>query len=727
MAKKSNAKRSKSGTKTPNREPGASRPASPEPQGKLGEEDEPQGEDQVKTEETTVEEKEAVEVEGTVTADATSETRSSQQVEAANEEDELEEPTKVNGTAGHHADDESTGAQADNEDKTTKSSPVDGTAEAVKNGVGGIDPVPEAASSPAEGVVAESTGTEEKEAQTDTQEDTVARQEDASVTADVDQRIREAEVEAETEDNNGEAAEGDEAGEEESEGDDEDQEQDRIQALESELAQTVREKEHLSTQYRTLLGKLQAMRNSLGEKLKEDAEELDRREVLINQLTTDLQATQATVTTVQSELASLSQENASLDTQLSQLRLENQQKNEQDSSDVVALTRELRELRGDLERVRMEREEWEEEAGREREKRERLEEERRGMERKLIEAEERRNAAEDGWRREEKRASNLEEVLGEFQGAKDLEIAQATNELESQLRFAASSLAEYKSRAADAENRLSNLQNDAGRSAKLDKELKDKTAMIGKLRHDSVVMQEHLTEALRRLRRNTSETNVDRRLVTNILLQFIVTPRADPKRFEMLSLLATILSWEDGEREKAGLQRVGGGGGPSGLRRKTSETGSPAKSDGKGKEKENAPDTYNESFSNLFVEFLLKEAAQGQKPQDSNPSSSHGSPHSPPGSIHPGTPATERGATTPGGGLFGFARSRTYSTASMTSTQAGGMRSPPYVGSIGRKGSGRDASGNSIGLIPMSPRASEGMLSPPGHSLLSPDLPGPRR
>jgi chromosome segregation ATPase len=153
-------------------------------------------------------------------------------------------------------------------------------------------------------------------------------------------------------------------------------------------------------------------------------------------LTTDLQATQATVTTVQSELASLSQENASLDTQLSQLRLENQQKNEQDSSDVVALTRELRELRGDLERVRMEREEWEEEAGREREKRERLEEERRGMERKMIEAEERRNAAEDGWRREEKRASNLEEVLGEFQGGKmrSFESASTKSGADGQLR-----------------------------------------------------------------------------------------------------------------------------------------------------------------------------------------------------------------------------------------------------------------------------------------------------
>jgi hypothetical protein len=132
----------------------------------------------------------------------------------------------------------------------------------------------------------------------------------------------------------------------------------------------------------------------------------------------------------------------------------------------------------------MEREEWEEEAGREREKRERLEEERRGMERRLMDAEERRSGAEDGWRREEKRASNLEEVLSEFQAgrsarirvicgtgtghdadrcdhrlAKDLEIAQATNELESQLRYAATSLAEYKSRTADAEVSLRSRSN----------------------------------------------------------------------------------------------------------------------------------------------------------------------------------------------------------------------------------------------------------------------------
>jgi hypothetical protein len=213
----------------------------------------------------------------------------------------------------------------------------------------------------------------------------------------------------------------------------------------------------------------------------------------------------------------------------------------------------------------------------------------------------------------------------------------------------------------------------------------------------------------------------------------------------MLSLLATILSWEDGEREKAGLQRSGGGGGPSKLRRKASEmniSASETKATSKGKDKENDTGAYSEvsgfalarpglletdisafqSFSNLFVEFLLKEAAQGQRTKESNPASAQGSPHSPPASIHPGSPGTERGGgTTPG--LFGFSRARTYSTASATSTAMGGARSPPFVGSIGRKYS--QNAGQVLGLNGL---GGSGSVSPRiGEGLLSPEAPGPRR
>jgi chromosome segregation ATPase len=200
-------------------------------------------------------------------------------------------------------------------------------------------------------------------------------------------------------------------------------------------------------------------------------------------LTSDLTTTHQTLSQVQLELTSLSTENAQLANQLTQLRSTHQAKTEQDSHDVHSLTKELRELRGDLERVRMERDEWELEAGRERGKRENLEHSLRGVERQLIETAGGRDKAENGWRREEERAGRLEEVLSEFQVgksrvpfsfisvclsvwvqwmtdpmdppssilAKDLEISQATQELEGQLRYAASSLAEYKSRAADAE------------------------------------------------------------------------------------------------------------------------------------------------------------------------------------------------------------------------------------------------------------------------------------
>jgi len=64
-------------------------------------------------------------------------------------------------------------------------------------------------------------------------------------------------------------------------------------------------------------------------------------------------------------------------------------------------------------------------------------------------------------------------------------------------------------------------------------------------------------EALRRLRRGSANTSVDRRLVTNVLLTFLCTPREDTKRFEMLGLLASILSWSDEERVRAGLRRIG--------------------------------------------------------------------------------------------------------------------------------------------------------------------------
>ncbi|WWC60507.1 uncharacterized protein I303_103080 [Kwoniella dejecticola CBS 10117] len=375
----------------------------------------------------------------------------------------------------------------------------------------------------------------------------------------------------------------------------------RISQLEEELSATRQENEKLSGQYRGLLGKLTAMRTTLGDKLKEDAEELDRRENTINNLSTENSALQETLANLQNELRHSSEEASNLSAQLNQLRSQS----DSSSSDVLSLTREMRELRGEIERIRIEKEEWELEFGNERQKRENIEDEYAKVERTMLDQHTKLERAQLEVEEERERANNLQEVLSEFQIAKDSELRQATSELETQLRLAATSSSEFKLRCANAETKLSEVSSSAGKVGSLEREMREKNVLIGKLRHDAVVNNEHLTEALRRLRKNSSDNNVDRRLVTNILLSFLTTSRGDTKRFEMLSLLSTILSWDDNEREKAGLQRKGG-------------TNLNVESKGRrasGKEKERTAEeeaAMNESFSNLFVEFLLKEASQGQ-------------------------------------------------------------------------------------------------------------------
>ena len=60
--------------------------------------------------------------------------------------------------------------------------------------------------------------------------------------------------------------------------------------------------------------------------------------------------------------------------------------------------------------------------------------------------------------------------------------------------------------------------------------------------------------------------------MTNHFLQFLSLDRSDPKKFQILQIIAGLLGWTDEQREQAGLARPGasashhGGGGSSSLR-----------------------------------------------------------------------------------------------------------------------------------------------------------------
>jgi hypothetical protein len=134
--------------------------------------------------------------------------------------------------------------------------------------------------------------------------------------------------------------------------------------------------------------------------------------------------------------------------------------------------------------------------------------------------------------------------------------------------------AEKASSAAAAE--LEATKRDLERALPFEKEVKEKNLLIGKLRHEAVTLNDHLIKALRCLKKGKPEDNVDRyattspttrllrqltpsasQIVTNHLLHFLALDRTDPKKFQILQLIAALLGWTDEQREQAGLSRPG--------------------------------------------------------------------------------------------------------------------------------------------------------------------------
>jgi hypothetical protein len=172
----------------------------------------------------------------------------------------------------------------------------------------------------------------------------------------------------------------------------------------------------------------------------------------------------------------------------------------------------------------------------------------------------------------------------------------------------------------------------------------------------------------------------------------------------MLSILSTILSWNDAEREKAGLQRIGATSGSA------SGSKTPTKSKAGRKEERSAEEeaAMNEvcdfclvgprslsryqSFSNLFVEFLLKEASQGQRhtPTAESPNPMPSPPLRSPNPLSTFSPPGTHGTNTPYMRPRGLSSSSNASTAMSLGPSGGIERYGPGQlpgGGVGRKGS----------------------------------------
>ncbi|RLM01106.1 hypothetical protein CFD26_108123 [Aspergillus turcosus] len=330
-----------------------------------------------------------------------------------------------------------------------------------------------------------------------------------------------------------------------------------MEALQQKLDDAESKKEHAETQFQKLLERVNTIKAQLGERLKEDAEELAQANSKIEEFEEQNSSLRDDLDARNSELAKLTQDNEEKSNEIATLRSRSNLSQQNWLKEKEELMEQQSYLQSEFEQAKEAMHNWEILAMEERSIRESLGE-------KVIDLEEQLVALKASY---EKVASErdsqiatvdgLQRALQEIQTARKQELRELVESSNTQLEELRQALQGAEAKASESEKALQAAQKELERVKPFEKEVKEKNLLIGKLRHEAVTLNDHLTKALRFLKKGRAEDNVDRHIVTNHLLHFLALDRSDPKKFQILQLIAALLGWTDEQREQAGLARPG--------------------------------------------------------------------------------------------------------------------------------------------------------------------------
>ncbi|KAL2837406.1 hypothetical protein BJY01DRAFT_221000 [Aspergillus pseudoustus] len=330
-----------------------------------------------------------------------------------------------------------------------------------------------------------------------------------------------------------------------------------MEALQTKLDDAEIKKEHAESQYRGLLERVNTIKSQLGERLKEDAEEIAQARSRIEELEEQNSSAKAEY---ESKIAEVTKENQQMSKELSELRERTNLSQQNWLREKDELLEQESYLQTEFEQAKEAMHNWEVLAMEERSIRENLGE-------KVIDLEEQLANVKDSFEKasaeSESQAATvdgLQRALQEIQAARKQELRELVESSDAQIEQLKEALNNAKAKASEAESSLQDIQGELERVRPFEKEVREKNLLIGKLRHEAVTLNDHLTKALRFLKKGKPEDNVDRYIVTNHLLHFLALDRSDPKKFQILQLIAALLGWSDEQREQAGLARPGASG-----------------------------------------------------------------------------------------------------------------------------------------------------------------------
>ncbi|KAI9715986.1 MAG: hypothetical protein M1812_005620 [Candelaria pacifica] len=317
------------------------------------------------------------------------------------------------------------------------------------------------------------------------------------------------------------------------------------------------EKEHAEIQYRNLLGKVNTIKSQLGERLKADAEDLSQARTQIEDLEEQNRTLTESSATLESERTRLVEDGEQRSKELSSLRnrtnlsQQNWSKEREDLLSREAFAKE------EFEAAKQAMQDWEVLAMEERSVREALSDRASELEEQLSSQKEAYERASSDRDTQSLTVEGLQRALQEIQEARKRELREIVESSQAQVEELRNELQNAEKTASESGHALDFTRKELERASPFEKEVKEKNLLIGKLRHEAVILNDHLTKALRFLKKGKPEDNIDRQIVTNHFLHFLALDRADPKKFQVLQLIAALLNWTEEQREQAGLARPG--------------------------------------------------------------------------------------------------------------------------------------------------------------------------
>ncbi|KAM7208450.1 GRIP domain containing protein [Naviculisporaceae sp. PSN 640] len=333
-----------------------------------------------------------------------------------------------------------------------------------------------------------------------------------------------------------------------------------VSQLKTELEESEAAKAEAEEKHESLLDRVKEIQERVGSRLKENKINLEKANARIEELEAENEELQRSSQAGGDETARLREEIQEQGRELASLRSRSNLSQQNWQKEKDDMTKQMQHLRAELESTSNAMGEWEVIAMEERSMRESLSDKMADLEEQLSNVREAYDRVASDRDTQSQAVDGLQRALQEIQEARKRELREMVETSEEQLQALKKRAEESDARAAEAEAAKEALAKELERTAPFEKEVKEKNLLIGKLRHEAIVLNDHLTKALKYIKKTKPEETIDRQIVTNHFLQFLSLDRSDPKKFQILQVIAGLLNWTDEQREQAGLARPGGAG-----------------------------------------------------------------------------------------------------------------------------------------------------------------------